>query len=336
MIIFPYRKIHCGLHFVAAAFCFTLLSNVKSIADDTLTAKTEKTAKTERLISLVVLLHEPSDLNEHTLGTLVNKALGVKHGHDEKDGNFVVAKPPYFLIKLKSGSYVVNLIPERYIPEHDKLIDGIKQPELRKALAGHHAWASIDWASAEEPKDIRRSYQDMGKIIAALAGHRALAIYNPEIDDFALYNEAAGKALSSDDPLQAFASSSDDDDGGIVSIRNDDPRLLAAEAEAKKGWHDFVNAFREKAGSEFAVKGRIAEGDNAEFLWLIVDSIDDMKVHGQLDNQPSTVMNLKMGQDLHIPVADVDDWIYLNKEKKPVGGFTIKVFDQLAQPKPKH
>ncbi|MFK5924729.1 MAG: hypothetical protein QM496_21335 [Verrucomicrobiota bacterium] len=89
MIISPYRKIHCGLHFIAAAFCFTLFSNAKSIADDKLAAKTEKT---ERLISLVVLLHEPSDLNEHTLGTIVNKALGVKRGHDEKDGNFVVVK----------------------------------------------------------------------------------------------------------------------------------------------------------------------------------------------------------------------------------------------------
>jgi len=56
--------------------------------------------------------------------------------------------------------------------------------------------------------------------------------------------------------------------------------LKAVEAEALKGWPEFVKAFREKSGTEFVVKGRISEGDNAEYMWLSVTSIDGEKVHG--------------------------------------------------------
>ncbi|MDI1310533.1 DUF2314 domain-containing protein [Prosthecobacter sp.] len=318
-----------SLHLAAAALCLTLFS-AAALADDKLQVNKPATiAPQERLLSLVVLLHEPRELDEHTLGALVSKAVGVKHSHDESKGSFVVAKPPHFLVKLKSGSYVINNIAKPYVENSNKALDEIKEPELRKVVAAHHAWVSIDWASATEPEDIQQSYQDMGKIAAALAGNDALAIYHPEIDDFVLYSEAVGKTLCSDDPLQAFANSGGGSD--VVSIRDDDPQLLAAQEQAKKGWHEFMHAFREKAGTEFAVKGRISEGDHTEYLWLSVDSIDETKIHGRLDNEPATVTNLKMGQDLHIQIADVDDWIYLNKEKKPVGGYTIKVFDQRAQ-----
>ena len=327
------RALTGSLHLASAALCLTFFS-VSAIAEDKPQADTAKpaaeAANKERLLSLVVLFHEPLKLDEHTVGNLVSQALGVKHSHDETKGSFVVSKPPYYLVKLKSGSYVINNIAKPYIQEDDKMLDDIKEPELRKAVAAHHAWVSIDWASREAPADVQQCYQDMGKIAAALAGHEALAVYNPEIDDFTLYSDAVAKMLRSDDPLQVF------DGGGsdVVSIGDDDPQLLAAEAEAKKGWHDFVHAFRDKAGKEFAVKGRIVEGDNAEYLWLSVDSIDETKIHGRLDNEPATVTNLKMGQDLQIKVEDVDDWIYLNSEHKPVGGFTIKVFDERAKELP--
>jgi len=332
----PYfcRQVLTGsLHLASTALCLTLF-NASALADDKLQANrpaaaAAATAPQERLLSIVVLMQEPRSLDERTLSALVSKAVGLKDSHDESKGSFVVAKPPHFLVKLKSGNYVISNIDKPYVESSNKALDEIKEPELRKAVAAHHAWASIDWASAVEPEDIRRSYQDMGKIAAALAGNDALAIYHPEIDDFVIYSEAVGKTLCSDDPLEAFACASSG--SGTVSIDDEDPQLLAAQEQAKKGWPAFLQAFREKAGTEFAVKGRIIEGDHTEYLWLSVDAIDETKVHGRLDNKPTTFTNLKMGQDLHIQVADVDDWIYLNSEKKPVGGYTIKVFDQLAQ-----
>lgn len=270
----------------------------------------------------MVLLAKPRELNENTLSALVCKALGTEQPKD----NLVVAKPPYYLIKLKSGSYVINNVAEPYVEEDDSILADIKDPELRKALTAHHAWVSIDLAGKDEPAEALNCYQDMGKIAAALAGKDALAIYNPDTDEFALYSEPVIKSLCCEDPLKAFAANSD-----IVSIADDNPGLKAAHAEAKKGWPGFVKAFREKAGSAFAVKGRITEGDETEYIWLTVEAIDEEKVHGQLDSEPDTITNLKTGQDLHIKIDDVDDYIYLTAEKKPVGGFTILVFDNQAQ-----
>ena len=323
-ISFSSRALTGSIYLASACLCLTHF-NVSAIADSLPHAEGDKPAaeagKKERLISLVVLFHEPRKLDEHTVGNLVSKALGVEHSHDETKGSFVVAKPPYNLVKLKSGSYVINNIDKPYIGEDDKMLDDLTEPALRKAVSAHHAWVSIDWASPEKPSDVQHSYQDIAKIAAEVAGHDALAIYNPEIDDFTLYSESVARTLRSDDPLQAF-------DGGagggsdVVSIRGDDPRLLAAQAEAKEGWHDFVHAFRDKAGTEFAVKGRIGEGDKTEYLWLSVHAIDEIEIHGRLDNEPTTKSNLKMGQDLHIKVGDMDDWIYLTSAKEPVGGFT--------------
>ena len=330
MNIFSSRRALTGsLVRASAVICVTLFS-VSAFAQEKPAAVTEKpavaAAENDRLISLVVLFPKPQELTEHTLATLVSKALGIKPSHDETKDSFVVAKPPYFLVKLKSGSYVINNVAEPYVAADDKMLDDIKDPELRKALAAHHAWVSIDWAAPEAPADVQHCYQDMGKIAAAIAGKDALAIYNPDLDDFTLYSEPVAKSLCCEDPLTAFPGGSD-----TVSIRDDDPQLKAAQAEAKKGWPDFVKAFRGKAGTAFAVKGRIAEGDDAEYMWLTVDAIDEAKVHGRLDNEPATLTKLKLGQDLHITLADVDDWIYLNSEKQPVGGFTSKVLSQATE-----
>jgi uncharacterized protein YegJ (DUF2314 family) len=318
-----HRRISTGS--LAAALSLMLCSAPAFAADPVV--KTEKKAPgvmKERLLSIVVLLPAPRTLDEADVSALVLKAVGADHIANDGKPGFIIAKPPHFLINLKTGSYVLNNINQPYVEDVSKQLNDIQDPALRKSLTAHHAWVSIDWAGTTEPDDIRKAYQDMGKIATTLAGDKALAVYNPEIDDFVLYTPAVGTLLSSEDPLQAFAAP------GTIYMRDDNPQLLEAQALAQKEWPVFLKAFRDKAGSEFAVKGRIIEGDRTEFLWLNVDSIDATKVHGKLDNKPASFTGLKMGEDLHINISEVDDWLYLDKEKKPVGGYTIKVFDKLV------
>ena len=66
-------------------------------------------------------------------------------------------------------------------------------------------------------------------------------------------------------------------------------------------------------------------------MWLSVTTIDGEQVHGMLDNEPTVVTGFKMGQDLHIKVEDMDDWLYLDPDKNSVGGFTIKALEKTAQ-----
>lgn len=318
---------------LAAAVCLpVLIFTTASLAADPPVGGTREHAqpkKEERLISLVLLLREPRTLDEHSLANTVSTAVGIPHGHDESASSFVVAKPPYYLIKLASGRFVVNTIAEPYFKNTEKLAEGVKDPQLRQAIQAHRAWLAIDWAEKEEPADVKSVYQQLGKMAAALAGPDTLAVYNPDTDGLNVYDAALAESLKGDDPLKRFISASAAPE--VISISNDDPRLKAAEAEAKKHWSDFVRAFREKRGEHFAVKGRISEGENAEYLWLSVTDIDNERVHGTLANAPVDLKGLKLGQDLHIKIDEVDDWLYLGPDKQPKGGFTQKVLAEAAK-----
>jgi uncharacterized protein YegJ (DUF2314 family) len=284
-------------------------------AAEAVTASPEKRG---RLISFVVLLKEPRKLDEASLGETVSKAVGIARDPETVDKGFMVAKPPYYKVELKSGMYVINNISEPYFENGDKLAKEIDDNDLRKAVADHHAWVSIDFVGKEEPADLQAAYRDMGKIAAALAQPDALAIYSPEEGQLSVFNDSVATAMKGPDPLQIFDARSDD----TVSIKDDDPLLQAAQEKARKSWPDFTRAFQAKAGKNFAVSGRIVEGDNSEYMWLSVTSIDTDKVHGTLDNAPVALTTLKVGQDLHINVKEIDDWIYVGTDEVPVGGFT--------------
>lgn len=278
----------------------------------------------ERLISIVLLLRNHRDLDEHTLS-------------DAAPGSTVVAKPPYYQVKVGSDAYVVTSIDKPYFDQAEKVAADIKDPAVRDAVEHHKAWLAVDWGRKDAPGDVRSAYQHIAKMAAALAGPDTLAFYNPDTDQFADFDDNVVAQLKSDDPLQAFAGSAGASTstaaGGsdVIAVDGNDSTMKKAEAEAKSRWHDFVAAFNEKNGSDFTVKGRIAEGENAEYMWLRVSAIDGEAVHGTLDNEPAQLSNLHLGQDLHIKLDDVDDWAYIGRDKKPRGGFTIKALDQIAQ-----
>lgn len=328
----PHRRLPIGSLTLASTLLFTAVLADNSAADQARKAPDEPALaghatesaksvpeKRGRLISFVVLLKEPRKLDERSLGNLVSNAVGIARDPDIVDKGFLVAKPPYYKIELESGLYVINNIAEPYFENASELGKQIAEPELRKAVAESHAWISVDWAGKKEPADLRVAYRDMGKIAAALARPDALAIYSPEAGQLSVFNDAVATTMTGSDPLQIF----DGDTDETVSIRDDDPQLQAAQAKARKAWPEFTRAFQAKAGTNFAVNGRILEGDDSEYMWLSVTSIDADRVHGTLDNVPVALTTLKIGQDLHVKVSDVDDWIYTGTDDVPVGGFTM-------------
>jgi len=331
------RAVGLGVRPLLTALCLPALvwtsSQLAAGADDTPAgrprerAELEEAAKQERLVSLVLLLSGPRKLDEHALATTISKAVGIPHRHDESADTFVVAKAPYYLIKLQSGPFVVNNIAEPYFKD-DNAAEGVEDPKLGRAIRAHRAWISIDWVQSGQSADLRSVYQGIGKIAAALAGSDTLAVYNPDTDSINLYDEALAGSLRGEDPLERFASP-----GGpqVVSIKDDDPRLKAAEAEAKRRWPEFVNAFQGKRGEGFAVKGRLVEGQKAEYMWLSVTDVRGQRVHGTLANQPADLKGFALGQDLHIEVEDVDDWLYLGPDRQPKGGFTLRVIEEASK-----
>jgi uncharacterized protein YegJ (DUF2314 family) len=323
--------------------CFALLSALCFIPGSRLQAENTPpkpkpaAAQPQRLVSLVLLLNEPRTLDAAGVAHALSQALGA-----EVPEAAVTAKPPSFVVKTASGQFAINSVSEAYFAESDQLAAELKDPSLASAIRKHRAWLSVDWLEKDERADLRKVYQQIGQTIAQFVRQDTLAIYSPDTDQFHLNDKTLLGHLKSDDPLHdlvpaglANAETADDQ----ITIDDDDPQLLAAQAEARKSWPELMQAFKARTKDQyFAVKGRILEGDKAEYLWLQVSDIDDTLVHGKLDNDPADLKKVARGADLHIPIADVDDWLYSTGAGKDdiKGGYTLRLFDQLAQARQKN
>ena len=51
--------------------------------------------------------------------------------------------------------------------------------------------------------------------------------------------------------------------------------MVAAVAECRRRWPEFVAAFEARSGENFLVKAPVAHGDNTEFIWLSVTALEN-------------------------------------------------------------
>ena len=286
-------------------------------------------AQHPRLVSLVLLLSETRTLDAGAAAKAVSVALG-----REVPESAVSSTPPSFMVKTPVGRFVINSVAEPYFDDSIKLAAELKDKALASAVSTHRAWLSVDWAEQDKKADLRLIYQHIGKITAQFVTKDTLALYSPDTDQFHINDPSLLDHLKSADPLQDLVPAGIIAAESNVTINEDDPLLMKAQAEARARWPEFVKAFKERTKDQyFAVKGRVLEDSNGEYLWLQVTEIDDHLVHGVLDNDPELLKKIVRGADLHIAIADVDDWLYTTGSGKgePVGGFTLRLFDQLAQ-----
>ena len=124
---------------------------------------------------------------------------------------------------------------------------------------------------------------------------------------------------------------SEDGDPNVVYLADDDPRMKAAVAEARRRWPEFVAAFATRAaGQHFSVKARFTEGEAEEVMWLTVAGIEGALIKGTLDNEPHDIKTLKLGDPVVVKVDEMSDWMYPLGDKR-AGGFTVKVLLEAKQ-----
>jgi uncharacterized protein YegJ (DUF2314 family) len=327
---------------VAAVACWaTLIVPVVTGADPT----PAPAATPKRLISLVLLTNEARQHDHSAIAAAATAASGATFSEDA-----IQEKPPYHLVRLPSGEFLISHVATPYFPDVEKAAADIRDPAVSKAVKEHRAWLAVDWFANEEPKDIAATYAQIGKMVASLAGPETLAVYSPDLNDFRAYDNTTKQTLASAEPLAMFpkfvatakpptaaatsqAGSAAPPAEGVL-IANDDARLKKARAEARKRWPEFVKAFNsKKEGQYFAVKGPFEESGNKEFMWLKVKELDNETVHGTLENEPKSLANWTREQDIHIKIANVDDWVYAGPDTKPVGAFTQQMFAEAAKQK---
>jgi uncharacterized protein YegJ (DUF2314 family) len=112
---------------------------------------------------------------------------------------------------------------------------------------------------------------------------------------------------------------------GVVPVPTQDVAMAAAIARAQASLPGFfVRLEKPEAGDEgFAVKIRFpTKGTNAEHIWANNVQLKGDQVSAVINNVPRDIPNLKVGQRVTVPVAQITDWMFM-RDDKIHGGETI-------------
>jgi uncharacterized protein YegJ (DUF2314 family) len=275
--------------------------------------------------SLVLLFREPRDLDAELLVQVVNSTFGLELTTGKSDATeFVTGEEPVFFAQFAKRIFQILCVRKPYFDDLDAITSEIIELRLRKAVAEHRAWVSVDLMTDYPDADLRDPHWYIGNLLAALANGDTTAVVCPAERQMRAWDRNVLNTLRSDNPLDAFRVAPDK--VPVIAIDDDDPRMLAAVEEARRRWPEFVAAFRQRQpGQKFAVKVPIRDDeDHTEYMWLTVLRVDDDQIHGKVDNEPVEVKSVRLGSKVTASQHELNDWIFVDGERM-LGGFTVKL-----------
>jgi uncharacterized protein YegJ (DUF2314 family) len=282
------------------------------------------------LVALVVLLKDPITTTTAELARKAARAWGKDIGDGTaggKDG-FLTGNAPLHMFKLQDRFLLFLSRAEAYVDDPVATAQHIPELRMRELFAQHRAWISCDAINLEDnpsEETLRHCYQLQGKLIAEFLNEKALLIFVPKLDRGFAINPNTLAALRSDDPIEGLRRTMT---APMIQIADDDPRMLAAVAEARTKWPEFISAFASQSGTVFSIKAPVSAGGHTEYIWIKVGRIEGDLVHGTLGNAPVNLGALKEGSSVSVPIAALNDWTYVDPAGNLVGGFTVKVLLQ--------
>jgi uncharacterized protein YegJ (DUF2314 family) len=269
-------------------------------------------------ISLVLLLSAPRYLDSTSLSKLVHRAwLRLKIT--------VAGKSPTFTIEAGGRAFIVCNIDSPYFDEPQKAAAEMRELRLRKVVAQHTAWLSVEFVKSEKPDPPAKIYQLIGQLIAELCDHDCLAVLCPATGGIAIYDDEVRHGLCEKDPMELLGNFTH---SPVLTISNDDPRMQKAVAEARKRWPEFVDAFENRSTDQhFSVRAPFGDGRHTEFMWVGVTAIENDIIYGELGNEPVHLRGMNVGETVKVRLADLNDWQFVEGERMR-GGFTIEAIRQ--------
>lgn len=281
-------------------------------------------------VSLVALLDHPAPLEATIVAVRASEAWQIEVGteEDENEAAYVVGESPHFLLKRDDWLFAIHDGDDPYFPAPRRVVTASTDVRVRRVVEEHRGWISVDLLYGPGGTDPAEAYALIGPLLAELVGEDLLGVHRPETGLIHPRVPQLDDALRSDDPIAAL-------DGlkgpPVLTIREDDPRMLAAVATARAQWWEFVNAFETRSShTGYSVKAPVTDGESTEFLWLNVTAIENGVVYGRLGNEPVALRNLRLNDPTSVTVEQLNDWLYVH-EGRTRGGFTLDVFRQVAE-----
>jgi len=275
---------------------------------------------TESLKSLVLLLRSPRNLTVGQLRQAIAYSLGVICEEDNKKAtNFITDTPPAFLVHAEGYTFLVNNCDSLYMDQSQNTSKNVPNVRLQQVIRDHRAWISVDLLEAPDGTSADAIYRRIGRLIAVLADNDCIGIYCPETSQLNVWHPALIEHLQGTNPLQAVAELVD---VPAVRVTANDTHLQEASQTATSMWSVFINAFAQRYPDQtFAVKAPFTDGQETEYMWLIVTEIGEETVTGTLDNDPIYLRNVGAGDMVTVSIDQMNDWLYTDGGEM-VGGFT--------------
>ena len=286
-----------------------------------------------RLIAFVALLRKSSTFDPAVLAKVAGKVWEADLGDGSAEGadGFVVGMGISNTIIHKGRMFLINNFPTPYTEDVEKAAQDIADMRIRSLFCEHRAWFSCDAMGVDTrtpEHEVRHLYQQLGLLFAELLDTNCLLIFLPDSELAYPINEDTEKALRSDDPLAKLQETLL---LPIIQVAQDDPRMKQAVAKARESWSQFIKAFEANLGSNFSVKAPVTHGGNTEFIWISVTSVEGERIYGELGNDPANLGSLKLGSKVCVPLADLNDWCYVDPKENLLGGFTIEAVQHAAK-----
>ena len=208
--------------------------------------------------------------------------------------------------------------------------DRLPELRLQTAVRDHAGWLAVEVTDAPDlTSDADRAAQT-ARLLAALVPADALALVRPATGRLTLFTPATAHHLAAGRVPAAFRPP--DRPVPIAGLADDDPRLNAAAAEAARRFGEFLAAFNARGPADtFAVKVPFADDHGREFMWVSVAAVDATHIVGTLDNRPAFVRAVHAGEDVRVPRAELNDWLYVRGGELH-GGFTLKLVNDHLRP----
>lgn len=293
----------------------------------------------EPLISLVLLLADPLELDDEGLARKVEKAFDLTLDPEDEDADaFVLSKalPPHvekaasFLVKLPERAFLVHAHARPYVKDPEEFARSIADGRLRKVMARHRAWLAVDLLGEPPgPEDNARAYAAMGRLTAEFSHPTVLGIYSTQYERLNEWEPGIAEKLRGENPLEIFGEPTF---APVYHVARDDPRMAAAVKEARESFPEFASAFAGRSDPEqpFIIKARFQEGEKVEYMWVLVTEIRGQEIRGTLENIPNELVGPKKGDVVRVPVAELNDWVYARDDQER-GGFTLKVLAEASR-----
>ena len=277
-------------------------------------------------VSLVALRLTPRFIHAPEVEKIAHQLFGfVADEGNPQATEFIVSKHATTAISTQGWLIMVHSPPVPYFDDPQAFAAQASELRMRDAILNHTGWTSVDIMQMPPGVDRQAAYRRAAMMLAELLDDSCTMLFVPEYGRAIPFNvnmvEDVRNALRAEN---TFAALHDVMQVRVVQASGEDARMQAAVAEARRRYPEFVRAFNAGKGNAYSVKAPITVADNTEFIWIEVQAANADVVRGKLANEPINLGALRIGDEVEVPAAELNDWAFMH-ENQMVGGFTVKL-----------